>query len=109
MKKLKSGDKVVVLTGRDKGRESNIEKILADGRAIVKDVNIVKKHLKANPNKGVSGGIVPMEAPIQQSNLALVNPRSGKADRVGIRVHVDEATKKVRRERFFKSDGEAVE
>ena len=104
MNKLRTGDRVVVLTGRDRGRQGTIEKLLGDQRAIVKDVNIVKKHQKPNPMKSISGGIVPMEAPIHISNIALVHPETGQGDRVGIRFN--DAGKK---ERFFKSDGASVD
>ena len=103
MRKLKKGDRVLVTTGRDRGRSGVIEKIFSNGRAIVRDVNIVKKHQKPNPNQGVSGGIVPMEAPIHMSNLALINPETNKKDRVGF--GFDDKGKKIR---IFKSNGQAV-
>ncbi len=104
MNKIRKGDDVVVLAGRDKGKRGTVLKVLANGRALVNDVNIVKKHVKPNPNKGETGGIIEKEAPIDLSNLALFNPRSKKADRVGIKILED--GKKVR---FFKSDGEVVD
>lgn len=104
MNKIRKGDDVVVLAGRDKGKRGTVLKVLANGRALVNDVNIVKKHVKPNPNKGETGGIIEKEAPVHLSNLALFNPRSKKADRVGIKVLED--GKKVR---FFKSDGEVVD
>jgi len=104
MNKIRKGDDVVVLAGRDKGKRGTVLKVLANGRALVNDVNIVKKHVKPNPNKGETGGIIEKEAPVHLSNLALFNPRSKKADRVGVKVLED--GKKVR---FFKSDGEVVD
>lgn len=104
MNKIRKGDDVVVLAGRDKGKRGTVLKVLANGRALVNDVNIVKKHVKPNPNKGETGGIIEKEAPVHLSNLALFNPRSKKADRVGIKILED--GKKVR---FFKSDGEVVD
>lgn len=104
MNKIRKGDEVIVLTGRDKGKRGSILRIMADGRALVNDVNIVKKHVKPNPNKGETGGIIEKEAPIQLSNIALFNPNTKKADRVGIRT-LEDGTKV----RFFKSDGEVVD
>lgn len=104
MQKIKMGDEVEVIAGKDKGKRGKIATILKDDRVLVSGVNMVKKHLKANPQKGIPGGITPKEAPLHRSNIALVNPSSGKADRVGIRFTED--GKKVR---FFKSDNEQVE
>ncbi|MCZ7601074.1 MAG: 50S ribosomal protein L24 [Gammaproteobacteria bacterium] len=104
MNKIRKGDDVVVLAGRDKGKRGTVLKVLANGRALVNDVNIVKKHVKPNPNKGETGGIIEKEAPVHLSNLALFNPRSKKADRVGVKVLEDG-----KRVRFFKSDGEVVD
>lgn len=104
MNKIRKGDDVVVLTGRDKGKRGTVLKMLADGRALVNDVNIVKKHVKPNPNKGETGGIIEKEAPIHASNLAVYNPRAKKADRIGFR-QLEDGTKV----RFFKSDGEVVD
>ncbi len=104
MNKIRKGDDVVVLSGRDKGKRGTVLKVFADGRALVNDVNIVKKHVKPNPNKGETGGIIEKEAPIQVSNLAVFNPRTKKADRVGFRF-LEDGTKV----RFYKSDGEVVD
>jgi len=104
MNKIKQGDDVVVLSGRDKGKRGTVLKVMADGRALVNDVNLVKKHTKPNPNKGETGGIIEKEAPIQLSNLGHFNPRSKRADRVGFKVLED--GKKVR---YFKSDGEVLD
>jgi len=105
MNKIRKGDQVIVLAGKDKGRKSHILKMLSESnRAIVENVNVAKKHVKANPQKGVQGGILDKEMPIHISNLALVNPESGKADRVGFK-HLEDGSKV----RFFKSTGEVVD
>ena len=101
--KIRRDDEVVVLAGKDKGKQGKVLKVLiADNRVIVEGVNLVKKHTKPNPQLGVAGGIVETEASIHVSNVAIVNPATGKADRVGFRF---EDEKKVR---FFKSNGELV-
>ena len=104
MKKIVKGDKVEVLAGRDKGKQGIVQEILRNDRALVEGVNMVKKHVRPNPNKGETGGIVDQEASIHVSNLALVNPGTGKRDRVGIKTMED--GKKVR---FFKSNGEVAD
>lgn len=103
MKKLKKGDQVIVTTGRDKGKTGAILQILPDGRALVNDVQLVKKHTKANPMAGVAGGILSKEAPIQLSNLAILNPKTNKADKVRIEGQGKD------KYRVFKSDGEKVD
>ena len=101
--KIRRDDEVVVLAGKDKGKQGKVLKVLiADDRLIIEGVNLVKKHTKPNPQLGVAGGIVEKEASIHVSNVAIVNPATGKADRVGFRF---EDEKKVR---FFKSNGELV-
>ncbi len=101
--KIRRDDEVVVLAGKDKGKQGKVLKVLiADNRVIVEGVNLVKKHTKPNPQLGIAGGIVEKEASIHVSNVAIVNPATGKADRVGFRF---EDEKKVR---FFKSNGELV-
>ena len=101
--KIRRDDEVVVLAGKDKGKQGKVLRVLiADNRVIVEGVNLVKKHTKPNPQLGVAGGIVEKEASIHVSNVAIVNPGTGKADRVGFRF---EDEKKVR---FFKSNGELV-
>jgi len=103
MNKLKKGDEVIVTTGKDKGKRGTIAQVLVtEGKLVVSGVNVAKKHQKPNPNAGVSGGVVEKEMAIDVSNVALFNPKTGKGDRVGIRV---EGEKKVR---FFKSTKEAV-
>ncbi|GAB6139400.1 50S ribosomal protein L24 [Methylosoma difficile] len=103
MQKIKKGDDVVVLTGKDKGKSGRVTKIL-DGKVLVEGVNRVKKTQKANPNTGVSGGIIEKDMPISISNVGLYNPATKKADRVGFRFLED--GKKVR---YFKSTNEVVD
>ena len=103
MNKIKKGDQVVVITGRDKGKTGEVLQILANGRALVNDVNLVKKHTKPNPASGTPGGILSKEAPIQLSNVAIFNPATNKADKV----RIDGAGKDKRR--VYKSDGTNVD
>ena len=104
MQKLKRDDEVIVIAGKDKGKRGKITRVLSDGRLIVSGINMVKRHTKPNPNLGRQGGIVEKEAGIQASNVAIFNPKSEKADRVGIRV--DENGDKVR---IFKSDSSVID
>ncbi len=104
MQKLKRDDEVIVIAGKDKGKRGKITRVLNDGRLIVSGINMVKRHTKPNPNLGRQGGIVEKEAGIQASNVAIFNPKTEKADRVGI--VVDEAGKKVR---VFKSDSSSID
>ncbi len=103
MLKIKSDDEVIVVAGRDKGKRGKVMKVLADGRLLVSGIQMVKKHQKPNPMSGVAGGIVEKEAPIQASNVAIFNPETGKADRVGFKVEDGKKT------RVFKSNGAAVD
>jgi large subunit ribosomal protein L24 len=104
MNKIRKGDDVVVLAGRDKGKRGTVLKMFADGRALVNDVNIIKKHVKPNPNKGETGGIIEKEAPIHVSNLAVFNPNTKRGERIGFKT-LEDGTKV----RFFKGDGEVVD
>ncbi len=104
MSKIRKGDHVIVLTGKDRGKQSSILKVLDNHKVLVENVNIVKKHVKANPNKGEPGGIVPREMPVDISNIAIYNPTTGRADRVGFKVLEDG-----RKVRVFKSNGEVVD
>ena len=104
MQKLKRNDEVIVIAGRDKGKRGKINRMLKDGRLIVSGINMVKRHTKPNPNIGKQGGIVEKEAGIQASNVAIYNPGSGKADRVGIKVQED-GTKV----RIFRSDQKVID
>ena len=103
MRKIKKGDDVVVVCGKDKGRRGTVQRVLTNGRVIVDNINMVKKHTKANPNAGVAGGIIEKEASINVSNVMLFNPAKDGGDRVGFRF---EDGKKVR---YFKSNGERVD
>lgn len=102
MLKIKRDDEVIVIAGKDKGKRGKVQQVLDNGRVLVAGVNMVKKHVKANPNRGTQGGIVEQEAALHASNVAIWNPKSQKADRVGFRF---EDGKKVR---FFKSNGETL-
>ena len=103
MNKIKKGDQIIVITGRDKGKTGEVLQILDDGRALVNDINLVKKHTKPNPTTGVTGGILQKEAPIQLSNISLLNPVTNKADRVRVEgVGKDKY-------RVFKSDGSRLD
>ncbi len=104
MNKIRKGDEVIVLAGRDRGRRGTVLKMLDFDRALVDNVNLVKRHTKPNPNKGIAGGIVEKEASIHLSNVALYNSATKKADRVGVKTLEDG-----RRVRFFKSNGEVVD
>ncbi|AQQ68759.1 50S ribosomal protein L24 [Microbulbifer agarilyticus] len=104
MRKIKRDDEVIVIAGRDKGKRGTVTKVLNDGRLIVSGVQMIKKHQKPNPQLGVAGGIVEKEAAIQASNVAIFNPNTQKADRVGFKV-LEDGTKI----RVFKSSGEAVD
>jgi large subunit ribosomal protein L24 len=104
MQKIRKGDDVIVLAGRDKGKRGTVLRIIDAEHLVVEGANKVKKHQRPNPMKGVTGGIVEKEMPLHSSNVALYNPASRKADRVGIRVMQDG-----RRARYFKSNGEVVD
>ncbi len=104
MQKLRQGDEVVVLTGKDKGKQGKILSVIDQERVLVEGVNRAKKHQKGNPNLGVQGGIIDKDMPINISNVALYNPETKKADRVGFKFLED--GKKVR---YFKSTNEVVD
>ena len=103
MNKIRKGDQVIVLTGRDKGKRGTVTARVDEQRLMVDGVNVVKKHVKPNPMKGTTGGVVDKIMSIHQSNIAIFNAASGKADRVGIKFLDD--GKKVR---IFKSSGELI-
>jgi len=104
MQKIKKGDEVIVIAGRDKGKRGAVSKVRPDGKLFVDGINLVKKHTKPNPAVGQPGGIIEQEAALECSNVALYNPATGKGDRVGFRVLEDD-----RKVRFFRSDGEVVD
>ncbi len=103
MNKIRKGDHVVVLTGRDKGKRGTVTERVDADHIVVEGVNVVKKHVKPNPLKGTTGGVVDKTMPIHQSNVAIWNAAAGKADRVGIKIGAD--GKKVR---VYKSSGEEI-
>ena len=108
MNKIRKGDQVIVLTGRDKGKRGTVSLRVDDEKVIVDGVNVVKKHVKPNPMKGTTGGVVDKTMPIHQSNVAIFNAATGKADRVGIKLGTDAKTNKVTRVRVFKSSGAEI-
>lgn len=104
MRKIKKGDEVVVLAGRDKGKRGSVLRVLGDDRVVVENLNMVKRHTKPNPQRAEAGGILDKEMPMHVSNVALYNSDVGKADRVGFKFLEDG-----RKVRFFKSNGEVVD
>jgi len=104
MQKIRKGDQVVVLSGRDKGRRGAVVQVLADGRVLVESVNMVKKHQRPNPQAGKQGGIIDKEMPLAAAKVAIWNPSAKKGDRVGVRTLKDG-----KRVRFFKSNGEQLD
>jgi len=105
MQKIKTGDEVIVLTGKSNGQRGKVSKIItAKNRVVVEGLNMMKKHVRPNPQAGIQGGIVEKEAPMDISNVAIFNPKTGKADRVGFKVQDDG-----KRVRIFKSNGELVD
>ena len=104
MRKIRKGDDVIVLTGKDKGKRGSVLRVLINDRVVVENVNMVKRHVKPNPARGLSGGISEKEMSIHVSNVALFNPVTKKADRIGFRVLEDG-----RKVRYFKSNNEIVD
>ena len=104
MKRIRKGDEVIVIAGRNKGQRGNVLSVVDEDRLLVENVNMVKKHQKPNPAMGQAGGIVEKESAIHVSNVALYNPGTGKGDRVGFK-QLEDGTKV----RIFKSTGEAVD
>ena len=103
MNKTTREDEVIVSAGKDKGKSGKAQRLVGETKILVSGLNMVKRHTKANPQAGVPGGIVEKEAPIQISNVAIFNPKTNKADRVGFRVEGDTKV------RIFKSNNELVE
>jgi|TARA_B110000438_G_scaffold295876_1_gene339635 large subunit ribosomal protein L24 len=103
MNKLKRDDEVIVVTGKDKGKRGTVSLIAGD-RVVVAGVNIVKRHTKPNPNAGVQGGIMEKEAALHVSNVAIFNPETNTADRVGIQIDEDG-----NKQRIFKSNGQVID
>ncbi len=104
MRKIRKGDEVIVIAGRDKGRRGTVLRVVDDERLVVEGANKVKKHQRPNPLKGTTGGIVEKEMPLHVSNVAIFNPATQKADRVGVKVLEDQ-----RKVRYFKSNGEVMD
>lgn len=104
MRKIKKGDDVVVISGKDKGKRGTVLRVVDEERLVVEGANKVKKHEKPNPMKGITGGIIEKEMPLHVSNIALYNPATQKPDRVGFRFLEDG-----RKVRFFKSNGEILD
>ena len=104
MRKIRQGDDVIVLTGKDKGKRGTVLRIFENGRVVVENVNMAKKHQKPNPQRGEPGGIVDKEMPLHLSNVGLFNPEKDGADRVGVKTLEDG-----RKVRVFKSNGEVVD
>ena len=103
MKKIRTGDQVIVISGKDKGKQGSVTKILSNGRCYVSGVQMVKRHTKPNPNAGVAGGIVEKESSIDISNIAIFNPSTKKADKVSILSKEDGS-----KIRVFKSSGKEI-
>lgn len=103
MNKIRKGDEVIVIAGRDKGKRGKVALRADDSHVVIEGINLVKKHTKPNPMKGTTGGIVEKSMPIHQSNVAIFNAASGKADRVGIKLQADG-----KRVRVYKSSGEEI-
>ena len=104
MRKIKTGDEVIVLAGKDKGKRGTVLRVVDAEHLVVENLNMVKRHTKANPQRGEAGGILDKEMPLHVSNLALYNAQTGKGERVGFRVLEDG-----RKVRIFKSTGEVVD
>jgi large subunit ribosomal protein L24 len=103
MNRIRKGDQVIVIAGSDKGKKGEVVRIAGD-KVVVQNINIIKRHTKANPQTGQSGGIIEREAPIHVSNVMLLNPVSGKGEKVGFKVLEDG-----RKLRVFRSSGEAID
>jgi large subunit ribosomal protein L24 len=112
MNKIRKGDSVIVITGRDKGKRGTVTQRVDEDRVVVEGINVAKKHVKPNPMKGTTGGVVDKTMPIHQSNIAIFNPKTGKADRVGIRTLTAEErqTRKTQENgvRIYRSSGEEI-
>jgi large subunit ribosomal protein L24 len=104
MRKIKKGDDVIVIAGKDKGKRGSVLRVVDAEHVLVEGINLVKKHQRPNPMKGTAGGIVDKEMPLHVSNVAIYNPASQKGDRVGIKLLSDG-----RRVRVFRSNGEMID
>jgi large subunit ribosomal protein L24 len=104
MNKIRKGDKVIVRTGRDKGKQGTVLRVLENDRVLVENINLVKRHTKPNPGKNVTGGILQKEAPIHVSNIMLFNTATGKGERIGAKTLGDG-----RKVRIFRKSGEVAD
>jgi large subunit ribosomal protein L24 len=104
MRKIRRGDEIIVIAGKDKGRQGHVIKVINNDRVLVEGINMVKRHTKPNPNRGIAGGIIEREAAIHISNVMLYNPTAKKGDRVGFRT-----LENGRKVRYFKSNDEVVD
>jgi large subunit ribosomal protein L24 len=104
MSKIRKGDVVMVIAGKDRGKRGTVLRVLTGGRVVVENVNVAKRHTRPNPMRGTSGGIVEKEMPLHISNVGLLNPTTKRADRIGFRVLEDG-----RKVRYFRSTGEVVD
>jgi large subunit ribosomal protein L24 len=109
MQRIRKGDQVVVTAGKDKGKKGTVLRVFESGKVLVEGVNRVKKHQRPNPVKGQTGGIIDKEMPVDISNVMLVNPATGKGDRVGFKFLEAQGGAPARKVRFFKSNGEVVD
>lgn len=104
MDRIKKGDEVIVIAGKDKGKRGAVRRVLVNERVVVENINMAKRHTKPNPSRGVSGGIIEKEMPLHISNVAIYNPTTKKAGRVGFRTLEDG-----RKVRYFKSNNEVLD
>jgi large subunit ribosomal protein L24 len=104
MRRIKKGDQVIVIAGKDKGKKGTVLSVLAEGKVVVEGVNLVRKHQKPIPMRGITGGIIEKAMPIHVSNVALFNPTTNKPDRIGFRLLADG-----RKVRFYKSTNEVID
>ena len=109
MQKIRKGDTVVVTTGKEKGKRGTVLRVLESGKVLVEGLNRAKKHQRPNPVKGQTGGIIDKEMPLAISNVMLVNPATGKGDRIGFKFLEAQGGNAPRKVRFFKSNGEVVD
>jgi large subunit ribosomal protein L24 len=103
MRKIKSNDEVIVIAGKDKGKRGTVSRLVGENKVMVSGINVIKRHTKPNPNAGITGGIVEKEAPMDISNVAIFNPETSKADRVGFLV--EDGLKK----RVYKSTNKVID
>jgi large subunit ribosomal protein L24 len=109
MQKIRKGDMVVVTTGKEKGKRGSVLRVYESGKVLVEGLNRVKKHQRPNPMKNQQGGIIDKEMPLHISNVMLLNPATGKGDRVGFKFLEAQGANSARKVRFFKSNGEVVD